>query len=105
MLLHHYRFVADDSLFDVADFRAELDTGRPPVPLYKQALRDIQTRLDARFRDGADIRDLIHGRAWCLDRLLETAWTRHPWPDAGVALLAVGGYGRGELHPHSDIKK
>ncbi|GAA5171111.1 [protein-PII] uridylyltransferase [Modicisalibacter zincidurans] len=103
MLLHHYRFVADDSLFDVADFRAELDTGRPPVPLYKQALRDIQTRLDARFRDGADIRDLIHGRAWCLDRLLETAWTRHPWPDAGVALLAVGGYGRGELHPHSDI--
>ncbi len=103
MLLHHYRFVPDETLFDVDAFRAELDTSRAPIPVYKQALRELQERLDARFRAGTDIRDLIHGRAWCLDRLLAIAWERHAWPDDGVALLAVGGYGRGELHPHSDV--
>nr|WP_297459700.1 [protein-PII] uridylyltransferase [uncultured Halomonas sp.] len=103
MLLHHYRFAADDTLFDAEAFRRELETSRTPIPLFKQALSDIQDRLDARFHGGADIRDLVHGRAWCLDQLLKAAWARHTWPDDGVALLAVGGYGRGELHPYSDI--
>ncbi|PWV79877.1 [protein-PII] uridylyltransferase [Halomonas sp. A11-A] len=104
MLLHHYRFAPDESLFDVEAFRAELAGSRSPIAPFKAALREIQARLDARFRSGADIRDLIHGRAWCLDRLLAVAWEQHEWPPGeGVALLAVGGYGRGELHPHSDV--
>src|SRR5690554_213686 len=103
MLLHHYRFAPDESLFDVEAFRAELAGSHSPITPFKAALREIQARLDARFRDGADIRDLVHGRAWCLDRLLAVAWEQHTWPDEGVALLAVGGYGRGELHPHSDV--
>jgi [protein-PII] uridylyltransferase len=103
MLLHHYRFVPDETLFDAETFRNELAGSRSPIAPFKAALRDIQSRLDERFRSGADIRDLVHGRAWCLDRLLAVAWEQHDWPDEGVALLAVGGYGRGELHPHSDI--
>ncbi|PAU75941.1 [protein-PII] uridylyltransferase [Halomonas salipaludis] len=103
MLLHHYRFTPDATLFDEATLRAELDGSRSPIAPFKAALDEIQARLDERFRAGADIRDLIHGRAWCLDRLLQVAWSRHAWPDDGIALLAVGGYGRGELHPHSDI--
>lgn len=103
MLLHHYRFHPDDTLFDVAAFRDELQHHRQPISLFKQALASLRERLDERFRHGADIRDLVYGRAWCLDRLLEVAWERFAWPDDGVALLAVGGYGRGELHPHSDI--
>ncbi|MDR5906323.1 [protein-PII] uridylyltransferase [Franzmannia qiaohouensis] len=103
MLLHHYRFTPDTTLFDENTLRTELDGSRSPIAPFKAALREIQARLDERFRAGADIRDLIHGRAWCLDRLLQVAWSRHAWPDDGIALLAVGGYGRGELHPHSDI--
>ncbi|WP_254276552.1 [protein-PII] uridylyltransferase [Halomonas sp. 3H] len=103
MLLHHYRFAPDASLFDVDRFRGELTGSRSPIAPFKAALREIQSRLDERFRAGADIRDLVHGRAWCLDRLLTVAWEQHEWPDNGVALLAVGGYGRGELHPHSDV--
>ncbi|MBS9403097.1 [protein-PII] uridylyltransferase [Halomonas sp. TRM85114] len=103
MLLHHYRFTPDESLFDVDRFRNELTGSRSPIAPFKAALREIQSHLDERFRAGADIRDLVHGRAWCLDRLLAVAWEQHTWPDDGVALLAVGGYGRGELHPHSDV--
>ncbi|GHC24457.1 [protein-PII] uridylyltransferase [Aidingimonas halophila] len=103
MLLHHYRHVPDDGLLDIDGFRTELAGSRSPIAPFKEALREIQSRLDARFRAGADIRDLIYGRAWCLDQLLSVAWSQYDWPDDGIALLAVGGYGRGELHPHSDI--
>ncbi|MWJ27353.1 [protein-PII] uridylyltransferase [Halomonas sp. ZH2S] len=103
MLLHHYHFIPDTSLFDVQRFHNELAGSRSPIAPFKAALRQIQARLDERFHAGADIRDLVHGRAWCLDRLLALAWEQHSWPDNGIALLAVGGYGRGELHPHSDV--
>ena len=103
MLLHHYRFQPDETLFDAAAFREELARDSQPVALFKLALKTIRERLDDRFRGGADVRDLVYGRAWCLDRLLEIAWERFEWPDDNVALLAVGGYGRGELHPYSDI--
>ncbi|MBB3230005.1 [protein-PII] uridylyltransferase [Halomonas stenophila] len=103
MLLHHYRFEPDPTLFDVEAFQAELTGSRSPIAPFKAALAEIQARLDERFRAGTDIRDLVHGRAWCLDQLLRVAWRQHDWPDDGIALLAVGGYGRGELHPRSDV--
>ncbi|WP_447554143.1 [protein-PII] uridylyltransferase [Vreelandella sp. EE22] len=103
MLLHHHRFEPDATLFDLEAFRAELSGTRSPVAPFKAALKALQARLDEKFRAGADIRDLVRGRAWYLDQLLTIAWARHAWPDDGIALIAVGGYGRGELHPHSDV--
>ncbi|WP_447956402.1 [protein-PII] uridylyltransferase [Vreelandella sp. EE7] len=103
MLLHHHRFEPDATLFDLKAFRAELAGTRSPVAPFKAALKQLQARLDEQFRAGGDIRDLVRGRAWYLDQLLAIAWQRHAWPDDAIALVAVGGYGRGELHPHSDI--
>ncbi|BBI59414.1 hypothetical protein HSBAA_07200 [Vreelandella sulfidaeris] len=99
MLLHHHRFEPDTTLFDLDLFRTELAGSRSPVAPFKAALRELQARLDDQFRAGADIRDLVRGRAWYLDQLLAIAWAQHVWPDEGIALVAVGGYGRGELHP------
>lgn len=95
---------ADQKLFDKADFEQRLQNGEPAVQVFKDALTHAREELDSRYRDGADIRELITGRAWFMDQILQRAWAQFDWVNAShLSLLAVGGYGRGELHPHSDI--
>ena len=50
-----------------------------------------------------DTADLIAARAQFIDQVLAKLWCQHQLDEDQVSLLAVGGYGRGELHPHSDI--
>ena len=103
MPLTPYEFEPDPSLFNRHAFKQQLAEARSPISLFKQTIQGVQEKLNQRFLDGADIRDLVHGRAWFMDQLLAVAWQQFDWPDNRISLLAVGGYGRGELHPHSDI--
>lgn len=94
----------DPELFDRGQFQAELALKSSPIAAFKKALKQAREVLDGRFREGRDIRRLIEDRAWFVDQILQEAWRRFDWSeDADIALLAVGGYGRGELHPNSDI--
>ncbi|OQR35069.1 [protein-PII] uridylyltransferase [Pseudomonas sp. T] len=94
----------DPELFDRGQFQAELALKSSPIAAFKKAIRQANEVLDARFNGGRDIRRLIEDRAWFVDQILQQAWNRFDWgDDADIALVAVGGYGRGELHPHSDI--
>jgi len=49
-----------------------------------------------------DIRHLLQQFSGLVDRLLRQLWQRAALPE-GMALVAVGGYGREQLFPHSDI--
>ena len=94
----------DPDLFDRGQFQAELALKASPIPAFKKVIRSAREVLDARFKSGRDIRRLIEDRAWFVDNILQQAWDQFDWSeDADIALLAVGGYGRGELHPYSDI--
>ncbi len=94
----------DPELFDRGQFQAELALKASPIAAFKKAIRHASEVLDERFHKGRDIRRLVEDRAWFVDNLLERAWEQFDWSeDADIALLAVGGYGRGELHPYSDI--
>jgi [protein-PII] uridylyltransferase len=68
---------------------------------YLEQLRDA---LDRRYLDGDRARDLINDRARGVDLLLQTLWRQQGLSDrTGLCLVAVGGYGRRELHPCSDV--
>jgi [protein-PII] uridylyltransferase len=73
-----------------------------PVQQYREALAAGRARLLERFEAGEPVRDLVRHHAAFIDRLLVELWESRLGED-DVALVAVGGYGRGELHPHSDI--
>jgi [protein-PII] uridylyltransferase len=50
-----------------------------------------------------DTADLIKARAEFVDHILIKLWSQHHLDEYQISLIAVGGYGRGELHPHSDV--
>ena len=72
------------------------------IKTYKSYLNTLSEDLKARFEAKENIRSLVTLRAQRVDELLQGIWHSYQWGD-DIALIAVGGYGRGELHPYSDI--
>ena len=67
-----------------------------------EARRHADEVLADAFARNTNIRDLVQSRAWVIEQLVLTAWCGTLGEDSGLELIAVGGFGRGELHPHSD---
>ena len=72
-----------------------------------KALRDsdasVRQQIITRFNAGEPANELVQALADGVDRVLRRAWQLHGIDKQVAALVAVGGYGRGELHPASDI--
>ena len=68
----------------------------------RAGLEGRSAAIRARFDAGAPAAELVAARAAAVDETLRGAWEELGL-DGDAALVAVGGYGRGELHPASDV--
>ena len=89
---------------DFSELEARISNDASPVRAARELLKERYNADAEAFRQGADVRALVQSRSGTLDTVLALIWNRNAFAaSADISLVAVGGYGRGELHPHSDI--
>ncbi|MCR8915230.1 [protein-PII] uridylyltransferase [Marinobacter panjinensis] len=89
---------------DFSELEASISNDASPVRAARELLKERYNADAEAFRQGADVRALVHSRSGTLDTVLALIWNRYAFASSpDISLIAVGGYGRGELHPHSDI--
>lgn len=91
-------------LFDRGQLDRTLRASNNTLEAYRAILQNGNDALRRMFGSQQPIERLVAGRAQLVDEVLRCVWERF-FVKAGedIGLVAVGGYGRGELHPHSDI--
>ncbi|HEV7929372.1 MAG TPA: [protein-PII] uridylyltransferase [Nitrosospira sp.] len=70
--------------------------------MFRQALLEGRELLRQRYYSNGNGAALLRGHSQLLDDILRHVWREMALPDS-IALLAVGGYGRRQLFPYSDI--
>lgn len=71
---------------------------------YQKALKTNLEELIKAFLGQEPIDEIVHRRARAVDEVLLQLWQKEfPAGSKDIALIAVGGYGRGELLPRSDV--
>jgi [protein-PII] uridylyltransferase len=105
------RLQADLAATTAADLPAEQMRARV-LAVLKNAVTEGDDELRRRFDDGMSGTDLVCARCYLVDQIVRLAYehvTEQLYPSGNpsegerLALVAVGGYGRGELAPHSDV--
>ncbi|VAW43709.1 [Protein-PII] uridylyltransferase / [Protein-PII]-UMP uridylyl-removing enzyme, partial [hydrothermal vent metagenome] len=70
---------------------------------YKKLLLKTDKKLNQAFYQWHNISRLVKTRAWIVEQLVIQFWQRNQLDQHQLSLVAVGGFGRGDLQPHSDV--
>ncbi len=94
----------DGEVLNSEEFARRLAETDDPLQVFRDALKRIDDGMGARFHAGASAAELVPARSRIMDTVVKQAWRRHvDGSRRDLCLVAVGGFGRGELHPGSDI--
>ncbi|MDJ0653402.1 MAG: [protein-PII] uridylyltransferase [Xanthomonadales bacterium] len=76
---------------------------KPELGPLRQWLAEVDSRLARGYQQGFDVELLVRERRMAMDLMIVRVWKHFLPNEKKMSLVAVGGYGRGELHPYSDI--
>jgi len=74
-----------------------------PVNDCQRYLATVTENIAAKFHPTQPVQPLLAERCAAVDTVLTHLWRHHLGDRQDLCLAAVGGYGRGELYPYSDI--
>ena len=100
---------AKSKLLNVTAFKHSLNVeDKQPLPIkpFKDTIKNALAKLKDTQNQGISAAELVHKYTWLIDELVIIAWDHYYKQfehTKNAQLIAVGGYGRGELHPYSDV--
>jgi [protein-PII] uridylyltransferase len=92
----------ENTLFNSEQFKHASNSTSSTLKLFKESIKKYALDLTEKFNRGVPVTELLNDRAKYIDQVLKLAWQQNIKTDL-LSLIAVGGYGRSELHPQSDI--
>lgn len=105
---HQQNLSINKQLTALLDFKS-LGDGETLLERLKAFLKLSYDHLKHEFKNNTNVRTLVQARSRHIDKMLQALWSHliennsTQSAENQLALIAVGGYGRGELHPFSDI--
>lgn len=87
----------------ILQFLQQNPSSQLAVEKYKNFRVEQTKLLQQRFNPKANIYELLSLNTCLVDALLKNIWKSFDIPNDSAALVAIGGYGRRELFPESDI--
>lgn len=89
--------------FDLVQLGQPINAAPNDMASYRKVLESGRAAIHAVFETGAAAHDLLTLQTELTDYILTTWWEHSGLDSEQCALVAVGGYGRAELHPGSDV--